>query len=592
MNLGLDLQGGLHLVYSIDLDKAVDDKASEIRRDLESKFADEKANVEVKTPVSPLGAVTLIPADASKKAELTAMLKSDFKGIVEMRACAATDAANAICAKVSADYADGIKKAALANAVITIRERIDEKGIAEPTVVEKGDEVIVELPGLDEDKISETKEIIKRTAKLEFKVVDNNAPYMNKLYAHVVTDNEAKALDIVAEIDGWVPENGGGRQEDKFLIARDREEAVPLEEARRIEKCWNKDKPVKDGKMMCMLEGRFVIERYVRQLAAKDPSFVVPDDHQLGFEFEQPNRNAQDTRPYWRSYYLERAVRLTGSAVSNAMTTYDPTTNRPVVRVDFNRYGGRVFGDLTAQVQGHKVATILDGKIKSAPIINAAIRGGTATITMGGGDPMRQEADANDLVTVLKSGSLPAPLKEESASTVGATLGQDAIDKTKLSFGLGIVLVIIIMVGIYKFSGVISVVSVVMNMLLMMTAIVLFGATLTLPGVAALVLTVGMAVDANILIYERIRDELLLGKSVRGAVDIGFSRAFTAILDGQLTTAAAGLVLYQFGSGPIKGFAVMLLVGICTTLFTNVWASRLLFDWYLAGKADAKTISI
>ncbi len=238
------------------------------------------------------------------------------------------------------------------------------------------------------------------------------------------------------------------------------------------------------------------------------------------------------------------------------------------------------------------MATILDGKIKSAPIINAAIRGGTATITMGGGDPMRQEADANDLVTVLKSGSLPAPLKEESASTVGATLGQDAIDKTKLSFGLGIVLVIIIMVGIYKFSGVISVVSVAMNMLLMMTAIVLFGATLTLPGVAALVLTVGMAVDANILIYERIRDELLLGKSVRGAVDIGFSRAFTAILDGQLTTAAAGLVLYQFGSGPIKGFAVMLLVGICTTLFTNVWASRLLFDWYLAGKADAKTISI
>ena len=592
LNLGLDLQGGLHLVYSIDLDKAVDDKASEIRRDLEAKFADEKASVQVKTPVSPLGSVTVIPADASKKAELTAMLKSDFKGVIEMRPCAATDEANAICIKVSTDYADGIKKAALSNAVITIRERIDEKGIAEPTVVEKGDEVIVELPGLDEEKINETKDVIKRTAKLEFKVVDNNAPYMNKLYAHVVTDNEAKVLDIVAEIDGWMPENNSGRQEDKFLIARDREEALPIEEARRVEGCWNKDKVVTDGKITCKLPGRFVIERYVRQLAAKDPSFAIPEDHQLGFEFEQPNNQAKDTRPYWRSYYLERAVRLTGSAVSNAMTTFDPTTNRPVVRVDFNRYGGRVFGDLTAQVQGHKVATILDGKIKSAPIINGAIRGGTATITMGGGDPQRQEADAKDLVTVLKSGSLPAPLREESASKVGATLGQDAIDKTKLSFGLGILLVIIIMVGIYKFSGVISVISVAINMLLMITAIVLFGATLTLPGIAALVLTVGMAVDANILIYERIRDELGAGKSVRGAVDIGFTRAFTAILDGHSTTAVAGIVLLQFGSGPIKGFAVMLLVGIVSTLFTNVWASRLFFDWYLAGKADAKTISI
>lgn len=592
VNLGLDLQGGLHLVYSIDLDKAVDDKASEIRRDLESKFADEKSKVEVKTPSSPLGAVTVIPSDASKTAELTAMLKNDFKGVIDMRDCAPSDGANAICVKVSTDYADGIKKAALANAVVTIRERIDERGVAEPTVVEKGDEVIVELPGLDEDKINETKDVIKRTAKLEFKVVDNNAPYMNKLYAHVVTDGEAKVLDIIGEIDGWTPENGGARQDDKFLIARDRDEAVTLEEAHRIEGCWNKDKVETDGKITCKLTGRYVIERYVRQLAAKDPTFALPDDHQLGFEYEEPNAQAKDTRPYWRSYYLERAVRLTGSAVSNASVTYDPTTNRPVVRVDFNRYGGRVFGDLTAQVQGHKVATILDGKIKSAPIINGAIRGGTATITMGGGDVQRQEADAKDLVTVLKSGSLPAPLREESASKVGATLGQDAIDKTKLSFGLGILLVVIIMVGIYKMSGVISIISVVLNMALMMTAIVMFGATLTLPGVAALVLTVGMAVDANILIYERIRDELLLGKSVRGAVDIGFSRAFTAILDGHSTTAVAGVVLLQFGSGPIKGFAVMLLVGICTTLFTNVWASRLFFDWYLAGKADAKTISI
>jgi preprotein translocase subunit SecD len=588
VNLGLDLQGGLHIVYSIDLDKTIDDKASDIRRDLESKFNDEKSKVVVKTPAMPLGAFTVIPADATKKAELTATITSDYKGIAETRPCDPGDDANAICFRVSTDYAEGVKKAALSNAVITIRERIDEKGVAEPTVVEKGDQVIVELPGLDDEQINETKDVIARTAKLEFKVVDNNSAYMNKVYAQVLTDAEAKTLEIEGQIDNWKAESST-QQEDKFLIARDRDSDVTVEEARKIG-CWDKNKPVTDGKVSCKLTGRYVIERYIRTLVAKDPSFKISDDHQLAFELEIPREQAKDQRPYWRSYYLERAVRLTGSAVKNATASYD-SNQHPEVRIEFDRFGSRVFGDLTAQVIGKKVAAILDDRVRSAPYINGAIRG-VATITMGGGDVTRQEADAKDLVTVLKSGSLPAPLREDSSSTVGATLGQDAIDKTKLSFGLGIGLVILIMVGIYKFSGVISIISVALNMLLMITVIVLLGATLTLPGIAALVLTVGMAVDANILIYERIRDELLLGKSVRGAVDIGFSRAFTAILDGHSTTAVAGIVLYFYGSGPIKGFAVMLLVGIITTLFTNVWASRLFFDWYLAGKADAKTISI
>lgn len=212
---------------------------------------------------------------------------------------------------------------------------------------------------------------------------------------------------------------------------------------------------------------------------------------------------------------------------------------------------------------------------------------------MGGGSPAVMEREAADLVAVLKTGSLPAPLKLESDSKVGPSLGRDAVDKAKLSFGLGILLVVIIMIGIYKWSGIIAVGAVAVNILLMMSVMAIFGATLTLPGIAAIVLTVGMAVDGNILIYERIRDELLLGKSVRGAVDLGFARAFSAILDGQLTTAAAGWVLLSYGSGPIKGFAVMLLVGIVTTLFSNIWVSRLFFDWYLTNKkGQMATISI
>jgi len=206
---------------------------------------------------------------------------------------------------------------------------------------------------------------------------------------------------------------------------------------------------------------------------------------------------------------------------------------------------------------------------------------------------LRQEREREELVNVLKTGSLPAPLREESAQQVGPTLGRDAIDKTKVSFIIGIILVVLIMVGVYKWSGWIAVFAVVFHIVMTLAVMAAFGATLTLPGVAAIVLSIGMEVDGNILIYERIRDELLLGKSVRGAVDLGFARAFSAILDGQLTTASAGWVLLQYGSGPIKGFAVMLLVGVFTTLSTNIWVTRIFFDWYISRKkGQLATISI
>jgi preprotein translocase subunit SecD len=211
---------------------------------------------------------------------------------------------------------------------------------------------------------------------------------------------------------------------------------------------------------------------------------------------------------------------------------------------------------------------------------------------MGGGSEREVQTEAQDLVNVLKTGSLPAPLRVESESQVGPLLGQDAVDKAWLSFALGGALVLVIMTYIYRFSGVLAIVAVSLNVLYMLALMAGFGATLTLPGIAAVVLTIGMAVDANIIIYERIRDELRTGKSVKGAVDAGFHRAFSAILDGQLTTAAAGYVLYQYGSGPIRGFAVMLLIGIFTTLFMQVWGARLFFDHYVGRRRQATTISI
>jgi preprotein translocase subunit SecD len=248
---------------------------------------------------------------------------------------------------------------------------------------------------------------------------------------------------------------------------------------------------------------------------------------------------------------------------------------------------------MTASHIGHKMAIILDNKVNSAPVIQGAIRGGASTITMGSAKPQVAQREADDLVDVLRTGSLPAPLVEESSSEVGPLLGFDAIRKTQFSFILGSILVLLIMIAYYRTSGAIAIAALALNILFMIAVLALFGATLTLPGIAAVVLSVGMCVDGNILIYERIRDELRLGKSVRGAVDLGFTRAFSAILDGQLTTAAGGWVLLQYGSGPIKGFAVLLLVGVFTTLFVNTWVTRVFFDWYIAKKkGQMATISI
>jgi preprotein translocase subunit SecD len=621
ISLGLDLQGGVHIVYSIALDRAVDDKASDIKRDLEARFVDDKVDAKVKLPAA-LGAVTVLlsgPDAAKKKPEIDSQIKADYHDIIRPRTCAPDDGPNAICFEVAESYAESIKKAALSNAVNTIRERINEKGVAEPSVVEKGDEIIVELPGDPKDPaMLETRAIIAQTSKLEFKVVDNNSPLMRAVFGHVgatgkedePTDPRAKKLAIKARFDAWTPEDRGNREQDYFLEAFDARsgvtEQVSGEWVKKHQGCLNhpeiKDTTAgKTSKLDCQLSGRGALELYlygdpradVPAVIGSAPDLKVPEDRVIAFEPIYPDPTATDQRTRWRSYYLEKVIKLTGAAISNAQASNDPNTGRPVVLLDFNRFGSRVFGDLTANIVGKKLATILDDKVRSAPVINGAIRGGRALITLGGGDVVRQEREREELVNVLKTGSLPAPLVKQSESELGPTLGRDAIDKTKWSFIVGLVLVVLIMVGIYRWSGCIAVFAVVFHIVMTLAVMAMFGATLTLPGIAAIVLSIGMEVDGNILIYERIRDELLLGKSVRGAIDLGFARAFSAILDGQLTTAAAGWVLLQYGSGPIKGFAVMLLVGVFTTLSTNIWVTRIFFDWYVARKKGTlATISI
>jgi preprotein translocase subunit SecD len=235
---------------------------------------------------------------------------------------------------------------------------------------------------------------------------------------------------------------------------------------------------------------------------------------------------------------------------------------------------------------------MLDTTIKSAPVFNEAIPGGRAQITMGGMQSYNEIlADAEDLVIVLRHGALPAPIEKQFETVVGPSLGQDSIDSSILAFGVGMLLVVLFMLGYYKFSGIYSVIALTMNMLFIVAALAAIGATLTLPGIAGIILTIGMAVDANVIIYERIREELGLGRTAKEAVNAGFEKAFSAVMDANVTTGIAGLVLLQYGTGPIRGFAVTLLIGIISTIFTAVFFTRLMFDTKIPGSAK-DTISI
>ncbi len=280
---------------------------------------------------------------------------------------------------------------------------------------------------------------------------------------------------------------------------------------------------------------------------------------------------------------LETDSDLTGEYITDAIVGRDEQFNRPVVSLTFDAQGGRMFGRLTTENVNRQMAIVLDGVVSSAPNINEPILGGRAQISMGGGSFNEMAAEAQGLAIVLRNGALPAPIERQFETQVGPSLGADSVRSGSFSLALSFLLVAVFMVVYYKLSGVFSIIALVCNVLFLSAALALFGATLTLPGIAGLTLTVGMAVDANVIIYERIKEELALGKTVSAALSAGYEKAMSAVLDANITTAIAGLVLMEFGSGPIRGFAITLLIGIVSSLITAIYVTRLGFGFLVDG---------
>jgi preprotein translocase subunit SecD len=555
IQLGLDLQGGLHLVYEVNVDKAVASKVDRLASDLEDRLQKDKGISDLTTGREGRDDIVLTFKQAADQARLDDSILRDYRKTLDI--VSRDPAAGVVRLRLDPDQVEEVRDYALRQGIETIRGRVDKFGVSEPTIIKKGTDIIVELPGLKSADFERIKSIIGRTAQLEFKIVDDGTDYMKKVAASVPkSDGKSGGIDVVPE--SWTEKDSGKPHEDVYLRSKNRDALMKFF----------------DG-----LTGEL----------------ALPPDHEIGYEETQARGENGEQTPdrYWRTYYLHKRAALTGEYLSNADQTWDQQTGRPEVSFEFDRQGAAISERMTGDNIGRKMAILLDDKINSAPVIEGRI-GARGRITLGGfGDPFALQQEAKDLVAVLRSGALPAPLRKTFETQVGPTMGRDSVEKAKFSMYIGAAAVVLFMLIYYRLSGIIANVAMILNLLYMVAILAAFEASLTLPGIAGLVLTIGMAVDANIIIYERIREELRLGKSVRTAVDGGFSRAFWTVFDAHVTNFVAGVVLYSYGSGPIRGFAVTLLVGIVTNLFTSYWLSHWMFDAVVGRRGVARaTLSI
>lgn len=457
--------------------------------------------------------------------------------------------------KLTEDEAEG----ALDRAIEVIRNRVDQYGVTEPVIQKQGDDrMVVQLPGIEDEEA--LKSLIGRTALLEFKLVLTEAE-ASSVFDRVDRILAGTALSDTAAADSTVADTAAAYAGPLDSLYADR----PL-----TSKFVSRD----GGVAWVAKQDVRQVRRLLEQAAGGEDLSELPVDALLAWgDEEETLRGGEKARAL---YVLDRATPLKGSGIQNArvrigMDADDP--NAPGVEMIMNSTGRTIFARMTGNNVGRRIAIVLEGQVASAPVVRDKIRDGVASITGGFTDK-----EAQQLNVVLKAGALPAPMLFIEERTVGPSLGSDSIRRGIRAGLVGAVIVVVFMLLYYRGSGIIAVLALILNIFFLFAILAGFHATLTLPGIAGIVLTIGMAVDANVLIFERIREEIRNGKTVRAAIESGYRRAFVTIVDANVTTLISAVVLYQFGTGPIKGFAVTLSAGIVANMFTAVLVTRLVFD--------------
>ena len=559
LSYGLDLKGGLELKYTVDYKKAINDNTGKLRDSLRERLVDAKAKKDGKD------GATLTDKERAEAGKRFTVTRSAFNALAVSFADPADaalldeDMVNTMDQRFKLRTADGvatlflpdkavveIRNDIVEQTVSVIRKRVDAFGLVEPDVRRSGDaDIDVQLPGLNERQMKTVREKIGQAAQLTFRMVVQEAK---------VFDDQKAALET------W--------------------KAANVDKAKTLE--WQPSQ-----------RGAFLKSQRKSEIMGFVKTLTVPDNVIIGYEYveEKDPATAEVLNRYYRTYNLQGNAPLTGDNLTRTAVGYGDK-GEPVVNLEFDSRGTRIFGDLTEKNVGNLMAIMLDGDVSSAPSIRERIGGGRAQITLGGGRSVAQQMEeARALVTVLNNGAYKAPVIKVHDIEVGPSLGRDAVRSGVFSIVLGFALAFLFMLVYYRKAGLIANVALLLNLVLVLAALVSFNAALTLPGMAGIVLTVGMALDANVLIFERIREEIRNGRSVRNALDLGYGKAFWTIFDAQITTAIAGAVLMQYATGPMYGFAVTLLVGILCSMFTSIFVTRVIYNYLLdSGKLEELSI--
>jgi len=577
INLGLDLQGGMHVVLEVDIEALLDKMAKNKTPQFEAALKETAKEV------------------AANEKDFISVFneKLKAKGLNIARFYYSSD-------RRSEDeviaYLRKQAKEAVQRSLEILRNRVDEFGVSEPIIQKQGDNrIIVELAGVTNP--TRVRRLIGKTALLQFKILKDNvisAKVVDKINDFI--NSKISPIDTVAQA------------EEKKGQTADTSKATSLEKMFGVDSNQTAQK-VKTAQKDSIAD---LFEPNLLFLNPNDrQTILVPVDKenkvrkilqlpevQKIIKIESGNgkfiwgAKAVFQNRYIPLYLVNDHVELTGNTVVDAAphtgNPNDPSSiGKFEVSLDLNDEGARTFARVTGANIGKRLAIILDNKVFLAPNIHVKITGGRARIT--GMDAMNE---AKDLAIVLKAGALPAPVHFMEERTVGPSLGKDSINAGSYSAMLGLLLVVLFMAVYYRFSGLVADLALALNIVFIMAVMAYFHATLTLPGIAGIILTIGMAVDANVLIFERIREELARGKTIRSSLDIGYGKAFITILDANVTTFIAGLVLYTFGSGPIQGFALTLMIGIVASMFTAIVVTRVIFDFLLEKKKSITKLSI
>jgi SecD/SecF fusion protein len=553
IKLGLDLQGGMRVVLEVNTGKLIEKLAKNPDEVFKTVIAEaEKESEQTDEP--------LVDIVAKKFRDRGIRLSRYFGSI--------RDDDDKIVSELNKSTEDAVNRA-----MEIIRNRVDQYGVSEPSIQRQGSRrIIVELPGIAREE--EAKQLLQGTALLEFRIVrdpDFAYPIMQRI-DNVLAGKVEDSTKVTADNEKETT------QKDSSVTSED----TAANKTELSEEEFKKEHPFFSIALLDP-QGR-TSEAYVHadernklemMLKRPDVQKVIPNN--VEFKFSAKTEKDANGKDYYKMYLVNKEPELTGGVITDAQANIDPNSSTPIVTMTMNSEGATEWARITGANVGKRIAIMLDGAIFSAPVVKGKIPGGRSQI-----EGMADLNEAKLLEIVLKAGALPAPVDIIEERTVGPSLGEDSINKGLTSVLLGYVLVGFFMIIYYRKSGTIAAAALIFTILFILGVLAGFKATLTLPGIAGIILTIGMAVDANVLIFERIREEMATGKTIKASIDSGFSRAYSAIIDSNITTFFTGIILYQFGTGPIQGFALTLMIGIVTSLFSALVITRVVLDIMVA----------